>query len=48
MYSIHPGYLGLLTDRKRKDAQDLRGYRPQSGTVKHKPAGRKWRLLGRW
>jgi hypothetical protein len=45
---IHPSYLGLLADRKRKDAQRLMGHRSLHMTGKHKPEGRKWRLLGWW
>ena len=42
------GYLGLLADRKRKDLQQLKGHGALPQTIKHKPAGRKWRLPWRW
>jgi hypothetical protein len=47
MYSIHPSYLGMWAEAKRRDALNLKGQGPRPRTVNQHPAGRKWRLLGR-
>lgn len=44
---LHPSYVGLLADRKLKDAQHLKGQGALAQMAKQRRAGRKWRLLGR-
>ncbi len=44
---LHPSYVGLMADRKLKDAQHLKGQSALTQTVKQRRSERRWRLLGR-
>lgn len=44
--TLHPSYVGLLADRKLKDAQRLKGQSALTQIAKQRPIERRWRLLG--
>ena len=47
MVSIHPSYLGMWAEAKRRDALHLKGRSARPRTPSQNPAGRKRRLLRR-
>lgn len=47
MYSIHPSYLGMWAEAKRRDALHLKGRSARPQAANQHPAGRKRRLLRR-
>lgn len=43
---LHPSYVGLLADRKLKDAQRLKDQSALTQIARQRPTEHRWRLLG--
>jgi len=46
LMTLHPSYVGLLADRKLKDAQHLKDQSALTQIARQRRVERRWRLLG--